>query len=768
MPRARLIVVALLVGLALARPAAAAPNEGSRSELVKPVPLNVPKVPYPDGGHGNAEVILVLIVDVDGAVRSAEVESGAEPFASAARQASAAWRFVPGKQADHPVAAKIRFQVEFTAEPAAAPPGEPAAPGMATGQSASPPSGETGAPPKPSPEAPPAGEPPATREHPGALEVTIEGVRAESQPSVSSLKRAEVRQLPGAFGDPFRAIEVLPGVTPMVSALPFFYLRGAPPGNIGYFLDGIRVPYLFHAAAGPSVINPALVERVDLYAGGYPARFGRYAGGIVSAETTAPTPEWHGEGVLRILDAGALVEGGSNDAGVTALLGGRISYTAALLSLISPTIDLGYRDYQARFTYDVTPRDRLTLFSFGSYDYLASTSEATGQTINTVLFGSEFYRVDARYDSRLVGGGNVRADLIWGYDQTRVLGTRNSRDMLLGTKVELARPLSHDVTLRGGFDMQLDSYTAAPRQYADPEDPATERFNSLFPPRTDTSISAWTDLVLAVSPKLEVVPGVRVDTYISQGEGAVAVDPRLSVVAHVDPKVRILHAVGIANQPPSFIVPVPGLAVATLAGGLQRSLQASSGLEVDLPLRITASATGFAALQMNMTDSIGTRQRPLEGETVPRALGSAYGLEIYVRRALTERLGGFVSYTLSRSTRSVGSEHFFAAFDRPHVLHTAIGYDLGRGWRSGLRFSLYSGAPHAPEGATGGDETGDQTRDPPYYRVDFRVEKRWTLMDTAWLSLVVEMLNATLTKETIGGQQIGPILVPSLGLEGGF
>ena len=764
MLRARSLLVALLVGLALTRPAAAAPNEGARPVVVKPVPLDVPQVPYPDGGQGNAEVILVLVVDVDGSVRSAEVESGAEPFASAARQASAHWRFVPGKEADQPVAAKIRFQVAFTAEPAPAPPAEPGAPGTPAGQEASPPSSGTLAAPQPGGSSPHAAEPPKPREHAGSLEVTIEGVRTES------LKRAEVRQLPGAFGDPFRAIEVLPGVTPTVSALPFFYVRGAPPGNVGYFLDGIRVPYLFHAAAGPSVINPALVDRVDLYAGGYPARFGRYAGGIVSADTTAPTPEWHGEGVLRILDAGALVEGGSTDAGVTALLGGRISYTAGLLSLISPTIDLGYRDYQARFTYDVTPRDRLTLFSFGSYDYLASTNTValTGQDVTTVLFGSEFYRVDARYDSRLVGGGNVRADLIWGYDQTRVLNTRNSRDMLLGSKVELARPLSDEVTLRGGFDMQLDSYTAAPRQYADPDDPATERFNALFPPRSDTSAAAWVDLVLKISPKLEVVPGLRLDSYISQGKGAVAVDPRLSVIARVDPHVRILHAVGIANQPPSFIVPVPGLAVATLAGGLQRSVQASSGVEVDLPFRITASATGFAALQMNMTDSIGTRQQPLEGETIPRSLGTAYGLEIYIHRALTERLGGFVSYTLSRSTRSVGSEHFFAAFDRPHVLHTAIGYDLGRGWRSGLRFSLYSGAPHAPAAATGGDETGDQARDPPYYRVDFRVEKRWSVLDTGWLSLVVEMLNATLTKETIGGQQIGPVLVPSLGLEGGF
>src|SRR5688572_3114978 len=79
---------------------------------------------------------------------------------------------------------------------------------------------------------------PAPEETP--VEITVEGERP--QPMRSSLQRAEIRQVPGAFGDPFRAVEVLPGVTPVISGLPFFYVRGAPPGNVGYFLDGVRVP----------------------------------------------------------------------------------------------------------------------------------------------------------------------------------------------------------------------------------------------------------------------------------------------------------------------------------------------------------------------------------------------------------------------------------------------------------------------------------------------------------------------------------------------
>jgi hypothetical protein len=64
------------------------------------------------------------------------------------------------------------------------------------------------------------------------VEVTVVGVRREI--GETTLSKAEVREMPGAFGDAFRAIEILPGVTPLASGLPYFYVRGAPPNNAGY------------------------------------------------------------------------------------------------------------------------------------------------------------------------------------------------------------------------------------------------------------------------------------------------------------------------------------------------------------------------------------------------------------------------------------------------------------------------------------------------------------------------------------------------------
>ncbi|NUP05560.1 MAG: TonB-dependent receptor plug domain-containing protein [Polyangiaceae bacterium] len=634
-------------------------------------------------------------------------------------------------------------------------PGEPPAQSPAT-----PPATE---PAPPNEEAPPLEPEPEPEPELENVEVTVTGMK--HPPSVSSLTRAEVRQLPGAFGDPFRAIEILPGVTPIVSGLPFFYVRGAPPGNVGYFLDGVRVPYLFHAAAGPSVVHPGIVDRVDLYSGGYPAKYGRYAGAIVAAEATEPRTDWHGEANLRLVDAGALVEGGFADGRGTALLGGRYSYTAGLFSLISPDITLDYRDYQARFSYDLTSRDRISLFAFGAYDFLSQTTN----DIETVIFGSEFYRVDGRYDVRFPGGGRMRTAVTFGYDQTRIADGRNTRDISLGARVELEQPLTDDVLLRAGVDVQHDIYSANERPYVDPDDPSNDDFNSLFPPRNDAAIGAWADLVWQVDPRFSITPGVRIDGFYSNGADAVSADPRLAVVVNVHERVRLLHAFGMAHQPPSFIVPLPGVAVASLRGGLQRSFQAAAGVEVDLPLSLTATATLFDSVFLDMTDTIGVRPPGDDATQIPRSTGGAKGVEVYLRRSLSSRLGGFIAYTFSRTTRSIDGYKFPAAFDRSHVLHSALSLDLGRGWRSGARFSLYTGAPQLQvPGLPDIYRPSDPERDPPFYRLDFRVEKKWRLPATGWISFVIEMVNATLNTETINGNDVGPVTIPSIGLEGGF
>jgi TonB family protein len=738
---------------ALAQPAVGEQPAASAASIVPPRLASPADVAYPDGATGNATVVLSVTVNADGTVRSARVLEGEEPFASAALGAASSWRFEPAERGGRAVAATVRFEVSFSPP---APPPEAAPKPPVAGETPS----SAGA---PAAKSAPAAAP---RAPPEPIDVVVYGEKLP--PSTSSFTRAEVRQLPGAFGDPFRAIEAMPGVTPIVSGLPFFYVRGAPPGNVGYFLDGVRVPYLYHVGLGPSVVHPGMVDRVDLYSGGYPARFGRFAGGIVSGEVTAPRTDFHGEGNIRIFDLGAMAETGFAGGRGSVLLGGRYSYTGALLSLISPSITLDYRDYQARISYDLTPHDRVSAFSFGSYDLLAQKQIG----ITNILFGSEFYRLDLRYDHSFGTSSRIRTAVTLGYDQTRIGDQRNAQDRMVGARIELEHPLGERVRLRAGADTVRDAFTADRAAYADPEDPGVQRFNNLFPSRADLALGGWTDLVMNPTPELELTPGVRLDLFRSGATTVPAVDPRISARFKITDKFRIAHAYGLAHQPPSFVVPIPGLTPGTLSGGLQTSVQTSAGIEWDFAEATTATASVFYNAFFAMTDALGTISSGtgIGNALEQRSRGRAMGFELFVHRRLSQRLGGFLTYTLSRSMRTLGNATFPSAFDRTHVANAALAYDLGRNWRAGTRLVFYTGTPKivSTRGLLAPPPSLSPQRNPPFYRVDLRCEKRWNLGERTWISFVMEVLNATLSKETIGSSSIGPVTIPSIGAEAGF
>jgi hypothetical protein len=643
-----------------------------------------------------------------------------------------------------------------------------------------------------------------------AEEVVVHGGRTRAgAPSTESLARTEVRQIPGAFGDPFRAVEVMPGVTPVLTGLPYFYVRGAPPANVGYYFDGVRVPYLFHFGLGPAVIHPALIARTDLHRGGYPAALGRHAGGIVDAAATPPTDRPRAEGQLRLIDAGAFAEAPFADGRGTALVSARYSYTAALFTLLSSDTSLDYRDYQARVTYEVSDRDMLSILGFGAYDYaaqrqsidparLAATVDPTTRAvreIDRVLFASEFHRADVRWDRVLAAGGHLRVASTIGFDRTRVEAHRAARDVMTGARIDLVQPLSKGATVRVGADLVVDRYAAdALPAFADDDD-VVARQQAIFVDRVDFTTGARADAVLTMIPRMEIVPGLRFDAYGSGDARAYALEPRIATRVFVNDRWRIVHAYGMAHQPPSTPIALPGVTLARLRGGLQRAHQTSAGVEADLPHELTATAGVFHNAFYDLNDALGTAQIEIidverSDTLLSKSRGSAFGVELGLRRKLTQRIGGLVSYTLSRSLRTAEDRRFVSSYDRPHVLTAALSADLGRGWRAGVRFVTYSGIPMRPMPPAHGQQVVGvpPARTPAFHRVDLRLEKRWRIGQTGFVAAVVEAMNATLSREVTGyacgtalalpGQTvaqpgcaarvIGPITVPSLGVEGGF
>ena len=704
---------------------------------------------YPSGAAGEAVVVLALVVDRDGAVSSVEVVEGDEPFATAAADAAARWRFEPARRDGQPVAARIRFELRYSPPPEALAPIPPS------------PAEPSTAPPPVSVAPPP----------PPAVVVTEVQVLGNSTPGALSLSQADVRVMAGAMGDPFRAVATLPGVGQLVTGLPVFFVRGAPPGNLGFYVDGVRVPLLFHAFLGPAVIHPKMIDRIELIAGGYPASYGRFAGGIISADLAQPKGELNAEWSVRLVDAGAFVDVPFAGGRGNVMLAGRYSYTALVLSLLS-NITLDYWDYQALVEYDLTRRDRVSIFAFGAYDYAAtppdrSIGERPEDGQNAVLF----HRLDLRYDHRFGDSTKLRTAVTLGTEGTRG-GQGLVRDRLAGFRLELKSQLGEDVLLRAGASGSFDQYELQ-------LDPLTANFQdvtALFPSRTDSVVGAYADVVIQAAPGVSVTPGVRVDRYGSAGHGALAVSPRLSATFRLSPTVSIEHALGLADQPPNFVPGVPGVAVAGLPGGLQRSVQTSAGVRAELPGSITSSATLYQNAYFKLSDPFGqTQDLDLDAdEAKVRSLGRSMGLELSLARPLTRGVGASLAYTLSRTTRSYERVTTLAGYDRPHVLNFGGSLDLGRHWLASARAVLYSGVPGSR--AFGDRRLFDRDRARPFFRMDLRLEKRFLISSSAWWSVVAEVMNATLSTEVVRrpcepnciDETVGPIVLPSLGVLGQF
>jgi hypothetical protein len=595
----------------------------------------------------------------------------------------------------------------------------------------------------------------------------VHGEREE--PSTIHIPRSESQFVAGAFGDPFKVVEALPGMAPWLSGLPYYYVRGSPPESVGYFVDGIRVPLLFHVGPGPSTISPPLVDSVDLFPGAYPAQYGRHAGAIIAGETTPPdTTRTRGEFSARVYDANAFVEAPIDEHQGSVVAAGRYAYTQPLVSLIVPNYSLAYWDYQLRVSHRLGDSGAITLFAFGAHDELHYYGQPT--------FRIEYHRVDLRYDHN-TAAGHVRVAFTLNYDDTLTAveqgqGTGASA-ALKGPgwrlRAEADERISATARVRGGADIGATEYRVD-------DYPPNDGFAGVQGPHTDIEGGVWGDVVWRPTPPIEIVGGARLDGYRTREETTWAPQPRLAARVRLRPDLTWLSAFGTAHQEPTEEVFVPAKLPNPATQSSQTNYQVSQAVELRLPSSVRLRLTGFAS-RVIAERVLGTDETEV---------GQSGGLEVFLRRDFTERLGGFLSYTLSRTVGTADGVTQRVSWDRTHLVSLVLGYDLGNSWRVGARGFVESGRPLQPvcvRNCMGGpglvpvmqSPGGDL---PAFWRLDVRLEKRWTFPGGQWLGGTLECFNVFDRAEPIGNSYVAgqglrinyqsAIILPSVGVEGGL
>jgi hypothetical protein len=610
----------------------------------------------------------------------------------------------------------------------------------------------------------------------------------------TSLRDEELTRTPGALGDPFRTIESLPGVSQVVWPLPIYAIRGANPGNTGFFLDGTRLPALFHFALGPSIIHPFFLQQIDFYPGGYPTRFGRYVSGIVDARTAAPkTDRLRASVDVRLFDAGGIVATPFDEGKGTIAVAGRYSYTGLLFSIFSPQYTLGYWDYQIRADHTLGP-GRLTLFALGSSDTLGNKKEApwrpgvggpeatdpgtSGQPRAAIPWGADlqFHRLDLRWDGAL-GGGRLEVGTLVGIERSSTFLPQlfalpiSARNRTLGPRLVYERGIADWLDVEVGADVELQRFS-----------PHSERIGAaqldLFRTRDVVTGGGFVDFVLRSKDRLVLTPGFRYELFAEGDVRRYEPSPRLHLRVRPAGEIWLKATAGRFAQMPSLAVAVPGFENFGLATfGPQTSWQGSVGVEAPVGAGWSLDATGFYQ-RLRLTDlrSIYTLD-PQERDLLEMRDGESFGAELLLRRAASHRFWGWAAYTISWSYRLVGFGRVKSAadWDQRHILNLVAGYRLGRGYSVGSRFHLNTGRPY-PVFNDRTKMVSEYRRLPTFYQLDLRFDKRF-LFDRFILDVYFEVVNSTWTREVFDIRRNGrgelvetgfPLAFPSLGVHAEF
>lgn len=635
-------------------------------------------------------------------------------------------------------------------------------------------------------------EQPEADEEADDLEIVVVAPRLSRQVVATRVEADSARRVAGTQGDVLKIVESMPGVARAAVGSGDVVVWGAAPEDTRVYVDGVRVPALYHYGGLRSVVHSDLVQSVELVPGAYGAGHGRGLGGLVTVDTRDPHDEaLRGSLQLDLLDASAAAHGRASERVRVAASARRSHLADVLTGGISRDIEEffpipSYYDGSARVRYEASEREWIELGGMLSSDRVTRrvpSDDPRSRRSETRELDFERLLVRYRYEP---GDGRRVTVVPWvGWDHTRLRGLFGTTPVALdvdstlyGLRAAWVGALAEGITANVGLDVEVQSARA--RREGSISAPPREGDARVFgqPPADQVNVDDWRSVTGSAAPyaevdvglfdeRLHVVPGLRLEPFFTSVNrrrpsessaadvGAFSADlslqPRLSLRFEPVTGVRLKAAYGRYRQPARaedlsavFGNPLLGTSHAThyLVGGdvelggfgVEATLFYSRS--EDLPVRNPTPSPRVAETLLDLGD------------------GRAYGAQLLVRRHLAAGLFGWLAYTVQRSERRDAPDAAWRLFDfdQTHVLTALASYDLGAGFDVGARVRVASGYPRTPIVGAYYDARRDQyepvlgdknsERIPLFWQIDVRGSKRWDLGGSE-LEVYLDVQNVT-------------------------
>jgi TonB family protein len=625
------------------------------------------------------------------------------------------------------------------------------------------------------------------------LEIVIIAPTLTKQVVSTKVDADQARRVAGTQGDVLKIVENLPGVARATAGSGQVVVWGAAPQDTRVYVDGMRIPLLYHYGGFRSVIHSDMVRSVELIPGGYGAQYGRGLGGLIKVDTRDPaTDRLHGSGAVDLIDAAAAATGPVADH-VSFAVAGRRSHLDSVLGQVTSK-DVAaffpipkYYDGQARVRYQPAKNSYLELGGMLSSDNVSRTVSNSDPAYRKQENQSmDFQRAYLRYETETSDGAKVSVMPWLGWDRSTLTGRFGGTPTVLevdtrdyGFRASYRGRAAPFLTAEVGLDLEAASHSA--RRVGSVTSPPREGDARAFgqPPSDQVNVDTWDTAEGSAAPyvegdfsvfddKLHVVPGLRLEpqfTSVSKRvptEGVfapvgvytsdTALEPRLAVRYAMSSRVTFKAAFGQYRQAAQ-----PEDLSASFGNSTLQSSRATHllfGGAFDLSRSLSLETTVF-----RITSERLAVRNPSSSPLVAQALvndgeGRSYGAQFLLRRELANGFFGWVAYTILRSERkdTPSSEYRLFDYDQTHVFTALASYDLGKGFDVGVRGRYATGYPRTPVVGSYFDSrtatyqpllgAKNSIRIPDFVELDARVSKRFKLKQSS-LELYLDVQNVT-------------------------
>jgi hypothetical protein len=190
----------------------------------------------------------------------------------------------------------------------------------------------------------------------------------------------DIEQMPGAQQDAMRAIRTVPGLADNLSSRP--YVRGAFLEDVLVRFDGVAMVDPFHFKNFQNLISafdPATVDRIDIYTGGFPVKYGTRSGGVIDITPRAVDSGYEHSLGANLLSYDVSSVGHSESLPIDWLATARRSTPIVALQ---PRGDIGepsYFDMLSRLRWRIAPDAALTVGWLMLDDRVSSSPDVSTQ-----------------------------------------------------------------------------------------------------------------------------------------------------------------------------------------------------------------------------------------------------------------------------------------------------------------------------------------------------------------------------------------------------